>query len=243
MDQQAEWIGHLTELRKRLILVVCFFTLAMIAGLYISPAILRTVKSLPAASNFDWNVFGLPDGLAIYMKCALLCAFLFTLPLLLYQVWAFVRPGLTDTEAKGTLLYVPASFVLFLSGTSFGYTVVLPMMIKFMQQINNNIGAAETYGIDRYFALLFNVVFPLGIAFELPLVVLFLTRLGLLTPENLKKTRKYAYIGLAVVGASITPPDFISHISVTIPLIVLFEFSIVLATRYSRKISLSADTG
>ncbi|MBV6714920.1 twin-arginine translocase subunit TatC [Paenibacillus chitinolyticus] len=242
MDRSSEIIGHLEELRKRLILVAAWFLLALIGGLYVSPAILNAVKDSPAALSFHWNVFALPDGLAIYMKCAVLFAVLLTLPLLLYQLWAFVRPGLSEQEAKGTLIYVPASFALFLSGAAFGYTVVLPMMIRFMQTINRSIGAAETYGIDRFFGLVFNVVFPLGIAFELPLLVLFLTRLGLLTPENLRKTRKYTYIGLAIVGASISPPDFFSHIAVTIPLIALFECSILLSARYVRRMNLSAGT-
>src|SRR5690606_35440506 len=106
-----------------------------------------------------------------------------------------------DGEAKGTLAYVPASFLLFLMGASFGYYVVFPMMVRFMQSMNASIGAIETYGIDRYFTFMFNVVFPLAVSFEMPVVVLFMTRLGLLTPARLKTTRKYAYVGLAIVGA------------------------------------------
>jgi sec-independent protein translocase protein TatC len=232
---QEDLVNHLSELRKRLILVVGWFLAAMCAGLYLSPRILRYIKSSNVSSAVEWNVFSFTDGLFIYLRCAFLFAILFTLPLLLYQTWAFVRPGLTDREAKGTLAYVPASFVLFVAGVSFSYFLVFPMMLRFMMQMNHTVGAVETYGIDKYFVFMFSVVFPLGVAFEMPIVMLFLTRLGVLTPERLAVTRKYAYVGLAVVGSCISPPDFVSHLSVTVPLILLFEISALLSRRYAKK--------
>lgn len=232
--EQEELIYHLTEVRKRLLIVFGTFFAALCAGLYISPRLLLFMKSQPAAANIEWNVFSFTDGLFIYMKCALMVAVLFTLPVLLYQIWAFVRPGLTEEEARGTLPFVPISFGLFLGGASFSYFVVFPMMVKFMEKMNRTIGAVETYGIDRYFSFLFSVVFPMAVAFELPVVILFLTRIGLLTPERLKKARKYAYLGLAIVGSCISPPDFISHLSVTIPLILLFEISVIVSARQWR---------
>lgn len=232
--EQQELIVHLTELRKRLLVVFGWFFAMLCAGLYISPRLLRILKSQPAAEGIEWNVFSYTDGLFIYMKCALLVAVLFTLPVVLYQLWAFVRPGLTEEEAKGTLPFVPISFALFIAGASFSYYVVFPMMLRFMKKMNETIGAVETYGIDRYFSFLFSVVFPMAVAFELPVVLLFLTRIGLLTPERLKKARKYAYLGLAIVGSCISPPDFVSHLSVTIPLIILFEISVIVSSRQWR---------
>ncbi|NOU89673.1 twin-arginine translocase subunit TatC [Paenibacillus sp. LMG 31460] len=227
--EQEDWIFHLTEVRKRLLIVFAWFVVTLSIGLYVSPRILRYMKSQPLVGEIKWNVFSFTDGLAIYMKCAFLVALLFTVPVLLYQVWAFVRPGLTDAEAKSTLPYIPVSFALFIIGVSFSYWVVFPMMIRFMIRMNHTVGAVETYGIDRYFSFLFEVVFPMAIAFELPVVVLFLTRIGLLTPQRLKMTRKYAYVGLAIIGSCISPPDMISHLSVTLPLILLFEISVMVA--------------
>ncbi|MCY9663860.1 twin-arginine translocase subunit TatC [Paenibacillus alginolyticus] len=227
--EQEDWIFHLTEVRKRLLIVFAWFVVTLSVGLYVSPRILRYMKSQPLVGEINWNVFSFTDGLMIYMKCAFLVALLFTVPVLLYQVWAFVRPGLTDAEAKSTLPYIPVSFALFIIGVSFSYWVVFPMMIRFMIRMNHTVGAVETYGIDRYFSFLFEVVFPMAIAFELPVVVLFLTRIGLLTPQRLKMTRKYAYVGLAIIGSCISPPDMISHLSVTVPLILLFEISVMVA--------------
>lgn len=242
MNAQEDLIGHLTELRKRLIVVFGCFLTAMCGGLYVSPHILRYIKSGPTALSVEWNVFSFTDGLFIYLRCAFLFAILFSLPVLLYQLWAFVKPGLTMAEAKGTLAYVPVSFLLFLAGVSFSYFLIFPMMLQFMMEMNHNVGAVETYGIDRYFSFMFSIVFPLGVAFEMPLVMLFLTRLGLLTPERLNATRKYAYVGLAVVGACISPPDFVSHLSVTVPLLMLFEISAFLSRRFAKRMAAAAPS-
>ncbi|MCR8635807.1 twin-arginine translocase subunit TatC [Paenibacillus radicis (ex Xue et al. 2023)] len=241
--EQEDWIFHLTEVRKRLLLVFGWFVATLCIGLYVSPSILRFIKSQPGAAGIEWNVFSFTDGLLIYMKCALLFALLFTLPILLYQLWAFVRPGLTDKEAKGALSYVPASFMLFLIGLAFSYLVVFPMMLRFMKNMNSTIGAVETYGIDKYFSFLFDVVLPMSAAFELPVVMLFLTRIGLLTPERLKTGRKYAYVGLAILGSCISPPDMLSHLSVTIPLFMLFEISVFVSGRQWRMTQESPANG
>jgi sec-independent protein translocase protein TatC len=232
-------LGHLTEVRKRLVYIIIWFFITFCAGMYVSPKVLLFIKSQPAAVNIVWNVFSMTDGLFIYMKCAFLVSILFTLPLALYHIWAFVRPGLTEKEAKGTLSYVPVSFLLFILGVCFSYYIVFPSMVSFMGKINNSVGAVETYGIDRYFSFMFSIIFPIGITFEMPVVVLFLTKLGLLTPGRLNKSRKYAYLALVIVGSSISPPDFVSHLSVTIPLILLFEMSIIVSGWYTRKLKRS----
>ncbi|QJD83090.1 twin-arginine translocase subunit TatC [Cohnella herbarum] len=231
---------HLTELRKRLIYVSVYFIAALSFGLYLSPKLLTFVKENMGAVQVEWSVFALSDGLLVYMKCALLVGVVLTLPVLLYHLWAFARPGMTDSEAKSTLLYVPLSFLLFIFGVGFGYTVALPMMIRFMIKLNQSIGAMEVYGIQHYVSFLTSFLLPMGIAFEMPLVMMFLTRIGMLTPDKLKKVRKFAYVGLAILGSLISPPDFVSHLSVTVPLIVLFEISAFISTRYHRRRTLVA---
>mgnify|MGYP001157854343 CR=1 FL=1 len=232
---ESEWVAHLTELRRRLIYVAAWFVASLCFGLYVSPRVLGCVKAHVGSVEVDWSVFSLTDGLVVYMKCALLVGFVLTLPVLLYHLWAFARPGMTDAEAKGTLVYVPVSFALFVTGAGFGYTVAVPMMIRFMMKLNQSIGAAEVYGIHHYVSFLVSFLLPMGIAFEMPLAMMFLTRIGLLTPDKLKPARKYAYVGLAVLGSLISPPDFASHLSVTIPLIALFEISSLIAVRYYRR--------
>lgn len=226
MDQEYTLVEHLTELRKRLIIVAVAFIVSLGIGFSFAPKILNLIKAQPTAVNVDWNVFGFTDGILIYVKCALIIGILITLPILLHQVWLFVKPGMSDQEAKGTFIYIPVSFFLFLIGISFGYFILFPLMLDFMSDINQSIGATEMYGMNQYFTFMFNLIIPIGIVFEMPVVILFLTKLGIVTPGSLKKMRKIAYFVLVVVGVLISPPDFISDILIIIPLLILFEISI-----------------
>lgn len=233
-NEEMSLIDHLGELRKRLIVIGIVFIISLIVGFIFAPKVLLYLNEQPTAANIAWNVFGFTDGFMIYFKCALIVSVLFTLPVFLYEAWAFVKPGLTDDEAKGTIFYVPLSFLLFLVGASFSYFVVFPLVLNFMSSINESIGASETYGISQYFTFLFNIVFPISIIFEMPVVVLFLTKIGLIDPTKLRKARKVSYFILIVVGVSLTPPDFVSDFLIIVPLLLLFEASI-LCSAYSLK--------
>lgn len=227
MEEKMTVIEHLTELRKRLIIISAVFIISLALGFWLAPKVLMYLKEQPSSSMINWNVFSFTDGFMIYFKCAVLVSILFTLPVLLYQTWAFVKPGLCENESKGTLIYVPTSFLLFLIGVAFSYFVVFPAVITFMSGVNQSIGAHETYGIQQYFSFMFNVVFPISIVFEMPVVILFLTKIKLIDPLKLRKVRKYAYFLLVVVGVSITPPDFVSDLLIIFPLFLLFEISII----------------
>lgn len=226
MEQEFTLVEHLTELRKRLIIITVAFIVSLIIGFSIAAEILNFIKLQPTAVNVEWNVFGFTDGIMIYFKCALIIAILITLPLALHQTWLFVKPGLSEKETKGTFVFIPVSFLLFLVGISFSYFILFPLMLNFMSDVNQSIGATETYGMNQYFTFMFNLIIPVGIVFEMPVVVMFLTKLGIVTPATLRKMRKIAYFVLVVVGVLISPPDFISDILIIIPLFVLFEISI-----------------
>ncbi|MET0959088.1 MAG: twin-arginine translocase subunit TatC [Psychrobacillus psychrotolerans] len=238
MDQEYTLVEHLAELRKRLIIVAVAFIVSLGIGFSVAPKILTFIKLQPTAVNVDWNVFGFTDGILIYVKCTLIVGILITLPVLLHQIWLFVKPGMSEKEAKGTFIYIPISFFLFLIGISFGYYILFPLMLDFMSNINQSIGATEMYGMNQYFTFMFNLIIPIGIVFEMPVVILFLTKLGIVTPDSLKKMRKIAYFILVVVGVLISPPDFISDILIIIPLLILFEISIWISSwTLKRKLS------
>lgn len=232
MTQEPELtlVEHLTELRKRLIIVATTFILSLALGFWLAPKTLTFIKQQPTAAHVEWNVFGYTDGLMIYVKCALILAILVTLPIAMHQIWLFVKPGLLEKEAKGTIYFIPISFLLFLAGISFSYFILFPLMLNFMSSINDSIGALETYGMQQYFTFMFNLIIPVGIVFELPVIILFLTKLGIITPDRLRKMRKVSYFILVVVGVSITPPDFISDFIIVVPLLLLFEISILVSS-------------
>ncbi|MEK9200129.1 twin-arginine translocase subunit TatC [Ureibacillus sp. 179-F W5.1 NHS] len=225
-EKELTLVEHLEELRKRLIIISITFVLSLLLGFWLAPKTLNFIKQQPTATVVDWNIFGYTDGLMIYVKCALILALLITLPVTLWQIWLFVKPGLTEKEAKGTLFYIPISFLLFLLGISFSYFLLFPLMVNFLSNVNTSIGAIETYGIKQYFTLLFHIVLPVGLVFELPVVILFLTNVGIVTPDKLKRMRKVAYFILIIIGVSISPPDFLSDFIIVVPLLLLFEISI-----------------
>ncbi len=188
------------------------------------------------AQDLPMNAFKLTDPFRIFMTMATIIAFVMIFPVILYQLWAFVSPGLHENERKVTLAYIPFAFLLFLGGLAFAYFILFPFIIQFMGNLAGRLGITEQYGINEYFSFLFQITIPMGLLFQLPVVVMFLTRLGLVDPSGLTKFRKYAYFVLLVIAGFITPPDLMSHLMVTVPLLLLYEFSIWLSRIAYRKV-------
>ncbi|WP_240414447.1 twin-arginine translocase subunit TatC [Paenibacillus periandrae] len=230
------FLGHVGELRKRILLVVAVVVIAMIAGLFIAPQILHYLKSMPPASDMVWNVFSPWDSAKIYMSVALAFSIVVSLPYILYQIWAFVKKGLRPVEQDAAFLYIPFAFISFIIGLSFSYFIVFPMSLAFTTSITKNLGFSETYGVYQYFSFMFNIILPVSLAFELPIIVMFLTKLGVLNPKRLNALRRHAYLILVITASLISPPEIISHLMVFVPLVLLYEISIVLSgVVYRRK--------
>jgi len=228
-------IEHITELRKRLVIVVVFFFLAVIAGFLLSGPIIIYLQHTDEAKALTLNAFNLTDPLMVYMKFAFIIAFVITSPIILYQLWSFVSPGLYEKERKVTLSYIPISVFLFLLGVAFSYFILFPFVIDFMERISNKLDVNQVIGINEYFSFLIQLTLPFGLLFQLPVVIMFLTRLGIVTPMFLSKVRKYAYFVLLVIAALITPPELASHLMVSIPLFILYEISIWVSRATYRK--------
>ena len=179
--------------------------------------------------------FNVLDPIMIYVKVIVFIAFIVISPVLMYQLWSFISPGLHETERRATLNYIPFTFFLFVGGIAFSYFVLLPYVMKFMMNLSTELDITQTIGINEYFTFLFQLLIPFGIVFQLPVVLLFLTRLGILDPTTLVKIRKYAYFVLFVIAAFITPPDLLSHMFVTVPLFALYEISIFISRFGHRK--------
>jgi len=234
-EKEMSMVEHLSELRIRLVWVFVSFVVAMIIGFLMAEPIVEHIKHDPVAVNVSWHVFGLSDALRIYMQVAFMIALVITLPLILYHLWRFVSPGLLEEEKKAIATYIPFSFILLVIGLLFGYYFLFPMIIGFMSNFSTMLGAEETYGLTQYFQFLFNLVLPVSLLFELPIIIMFLTSIRLINPPLLIKFRKYAILMSVIVAAAITPPDFISNIVVAIPIIVLYEISIVLSKGIYRR--------
>jgi sec-independent protein translocase protein TatC len=187
--------------------------------------------------NFHYKllVLGPSDIVKVYFNLAGVVACSGTIPVAAWQLWLFVKPALKISERKVTLAYIPALFILFILGLSFGYFFIFPNIVKFLVDLSSGM-MATTFTADKYFSFLLNITLPFGVAFEMPLVMMFLTSLGIVNPFTIVKLRKYAYFILVIVASMISPPEFISHISVAIPLILIYEISVLVSkVVYQRK--------
>ncbi|OBZ08968.1 twin arginine-targeting protein translocase TatC [Bacillus sp. FJAT-27264] len=233
-------VDHLTELRKRIIYVLIIFVLGLVGGLFCAKPIYEYLIRSDLAQGFVLHAFSFWDGIGMYMKIAMAVSLAISVPFIIYQLWAFVSPGLRQVERNAALRYVPYVFILFILGILFAYYIVFPMALSFTISITRDMGLEETYGIAQYFEFMFSLVLPMALLFELPLVVMFLTKIRILNPLRLRKLRRYAYFVLVFIGIVITPPDFISDFLVAIPLLILYEFSVFLSAFVYRK-QLAAD--
>lgn len=228
-------VEHLAELRTRILWVLAVFVVGLIAGFYLAGPLIEYLKQEPIADGVPIISLHPSDALRVYMQFAFLIGCVAALPVALFHIWRFVSPGLEVKERRGTLYFIPAACFLFIIGILFGYYVIFPMIMQFMTGMTATIGANPNYGIAEYFGFMFNMVIPFGVLFQLPIVVMFLTRLRIVNPMRLAKMRRFAYFGLAVVGICLTPPEIISDILVTIPLLLLYELSIWLSRIVYRK--------
>lgn len=234
-DDAMSLVEHLGELRKRIFWIVVVLVLGMIGGFFVAKPILVYLQEASPLVNATWHAFSPWDGLRVYMQLSFILALVITGPVTLYHLWSFVKPGLSKEEQKATIGYIPYSVILFLIGLAFAYFVVFPMAFKFASGLTESLEITQTYGITQYFSFMFNILLPISLLFELPIIVMFLTRLRLANPERLRKLRRYAYLGLVILSTVVTPPDAISAIIVAIPLLVLYEISVLLSGVVYRK--------
>lgn len=229
-DQDQPIIEHLDELRGRLFKTALVFVVTMFIGFFVAEPIIKYIQfESEEAKNLTLNAFKVSDPLSVYLTVTFIVALLLTSPVLLYQLWAFITPGLYESERKATLKYIPYAFVLFLVGILFAYYVLFPFVMDFMMGLAENLEIQQTIGINEYFTFLFKLVIPFGLIFQLPVVTLFLSRIGVLNPIYMVKFRKYSYFGLFVIAVLLSPPDVVSYIIISIPLFMLYEISLMIA--------------
>ena len=230
IDEQT-LIEHLSEFRKRLIVTIIFFIIAFLISLVFCSSI---YKLLTTSFNQKLVVLGPNDILSIYLMLAGICAFSLTLPFASYQIWAFVRPALEEREAKVVLSYVPATFILFIAGLCFGFFFITPALLNVLLSFGDDLFNIQLTA-NSYLTFIIHTSLPLGIIFELPVIVAFLTSLHILTPQYLIKNRRYGYFILLVLAVVLTPADFISDITMAAPLILLYEVSILVCKYIYKK--------
>ena len=245
MSTPDTFISHLVELRDRLLrailaVIVVFLCLFPWARELYALLAMPLIAALPVGGQMiATDVVGV---FLVPVKVAFLVAFVIALPYVLYQVWAFVAPGLYVNEKRLVLPLVVASSLLFLLGMSFAYFLVFPVVFKFMASIAPE-GVAWMTDIDKYLSFALTTFLAFGVTFEVPVVVIVLVRAGVISIEKLKEIRPYVIVGAFVVGAIFTPPDVISQVMLAVPLWLLYELGIVFARMVGRSPATSETPG
>ncbi len=230
---EAPFVSHLIELRDRLIRSLIAVGVAFVVLLiWPGPSGLYDLLAQPMISHLPEGTKQIATGVIspvlVPLKIALMCAFLVALPVVLYQVWAFVAPGLYSHEKRLVLPLVVSSTFLFFAGVAFCYFLVIPAMSKFIQAFAPT-AITVAPDIEQYLGFVLTLFLVFGIAFEVPIAVIVLARLGVVTIEQLRKFRGYFIVGAFIVSAVVTPPDVISQLALAIPMCILYEIGIVAA--------------
>lgn len=166
---------------------------------------------------------------------SILAGFIIAFPYIIYQLWKFISPGMKQNERKNSRGFIVISSLLFFLGVLFGYYIITPLSINFLGTYTVSENISNEFDLDSYIGLLRASVLACGVIFELPIIIYFLAKIGLVTPEFLRKNRKIALVLVLILSAIITPPDVASQIIVAIPVLVLYEISIFIAKFVIRK--------
>jgi sec-independent protein translocase protein TatC len=234
---------HLEELRSRLIkvlilLLIVFCFVYWKSSFFMDFITAPIIPILP--ENSSMAILMLTEGFFTELKLSAMVAVFFSMPFIFYQIWKFVAPGLYAQEKKYVTAFVFMSSLLFFLGAAFAYYIVFPFGFEFF------LGYAEGYvtanlSIQWYLSFVVRLIMAFGLVFEMPVFVLFLSKMGIVSDKMMKKHRRYAYFGIVVAAAILTPPDVFTQMMMAVPMVVLYEVSVFVAKAFGRKNEISEE--
>lgn len=222
-------VDHIREFRNRLFVIVIVFIVAMLICLKYASTIVDVLQ-IPSSGLYSFIYISPQELFYQYIKVSLIGGVVVAAPVILYELLAFASPGLKTSEKTFIKMILGLGLIFFLLGVLFAYEILLPFMLKFFISINNSADIEAQISIEKYLSLCLSIVSMMGVVFEMPVLTILLTQMGFLKPEWLKKSRRIVVVACFVVGAIITPPDIVSQVMVAIPMLGLFEISIVFSS-------------
>jgi sec-independent protein translocase protein TatC len=236
-DKKLPLTGHLEELRKRLIwsfvgigvaFGISYAFIKEIVAILMRPL----VQTLPKGSSLVFTA--VPEAFFTYFKAAILTGVFFSSPFILYQIWAFISPGLYEKEKKYVLPYLFVSSVFFMAGALFCYFIVFPVIFRFFLSFATE-EIRPLPAIKEYLTFTIKLLLAFGLLFQWPALILFLSRMGVVSAKTLSQNRKYAILAIFVAAAILTPPDLVSQLLLAGPLLAMYEGSIWMAKFLGKK--------
>lgn len=231
--------NHLEELRKRLMIAAGSWLVAFLGCYSIAERLFEGIsdpvrQALPEGSSLVF--ISATEPFFTLLKVAALAGLVVAFPIIIWQLWTFIAPGLYRNEKRLAIPFVLFSSLCFGCGTYFGFTFVFPMIFSFLVQYGTDVGGINAMlSMGAYLTLASRLLIAFGLVFELPIVIFFLARLGIVDHKWLAKNRKYSLLMAFVCGAVLTPPDVFSQASIAVPFIVLYEVGIIVARLFGKK--------
>ncbi len=229
MDKQQTLFEHLAELRTRIVRSVLVIAVAVIVAVVFSQQAFSFIMEQAKTDGVQLVQFTFSDAFLTQFRLAVIGGLVLAFPFVLYQLVAFVLPALKTTEKRLLYLGLPFATIMFALGWAFGWFVVVPISKTFFLQMSSAANVVNQITPSAYLSFVLGICNPLGIAFELPLLVLILARIGLVSHTFLARVRKFAFLAIMILAAVLSPPDIISMSIFMVPLYGLYEFSILLA--------------
>ncbi|MFZ2360675.1 MAG: twin-arginine translocase subunit TatC [Anaerolineae bacterium] len=225
-------LPHLDELRRRLMVAVIALAVGTALAFLVAPQVLAFL-TVPIGGLEQLQAIELTEPIGVYMRVSLLAGAMLAMPIIVYEVMAFIVPGLMPHEKRGLFVALPFIFLFFLAGAAFAYYVMLPVAVPFLANFG---GIQGNFRVSSYISFTNRIILWVGIAFEMPLIIAALARLGIITPQTLRSGWRIAVVAIAILASIITPTiDPVNMAIVMLPLLALYVLSIVLATWMYRK--------
>lgn len=226
---------HLRELRNRLLIVFFVFLAAFLCAMPFSAGLTNLLLALGKNQGYSFIYLAPQELLLVQLGVALFTAFVVALPCLVYHAYGFCAPALEKNEKRGLALSIVLGFVFFFLGVLFALRLSLPFMLGFLIQFTNWLDVSANISVSEYIRFITTVFLIFGVIFELPVISLLLSRLGLIRAKMLIKARKIMIVVIFIVAAVITPPDVVSQVMVAFPMVLLYELSILVCRLFEKK--------
>ncbi|MEK6590511.1 MAG: twin-arginine translocase subunit TatC [Nitrospinota bacterium] len=230
-EEKLPFTEHLEEFRWRLIIII--ITLSVWFGICYAYSD-NIIKLAQKPLNQKLIFISPTEAFFIKLKTSFFVAIFPSLPVILYELWAFVSPGLHEKEKRYTLPFIISATICFIIGASFSYFIILPTVTRFLLSFAGS-ELKPMISVNNYISFIGKFIIAFGILFEFPVVIFFLSKIGIITPEVLSKNRRYAILGIFVISAILTPPDIFIMFLMAIPLIILYEISIIISRLFGKK--------
>lgn len=233
--------SHIEEFRKTVIYALFGTTVSVVVCLFFGPRLIACIRepyvSIMISESLEPRLQSLApsDGFITYVKISVLAGVILASPWIFYHLWQFVAAGLYPAEKRLVNIAAPVSAFLFASGAAFFITIVAPLTLRFFIVFNKKLlGIDSAFTFEKYISFVINMMLVFGFAFQTPTAILFVNKTGIVSLSTLSKSRKYVLLAVFILAAIITPPDFVSQVTLALPLYLLFELGIMLSRFVNR---------